>query len=136
MDEPATIVVSPNPRGKYLCIITVIVDGWSSTIRFPSRRKWVQDLFLKMIYKFGKLKSIVTPSLFKLDTTGNQFEPILWPPTITFDFPREKLRILSALTLVKAKHRKKLERLFEEDYEKFEEEVATIAVTEGLTFGG
>jgi len=107
-----------------------------ATIRFPSRRKWVQDLFLKMVYKFGRIKSITTPSLYKFDTAGNQFEPVLWPPTIAFDFPREKLRILSALTLVKAKHRKKLERLFEEDYEKFEEEVATIAVAEGLTFGG
>lgn len=120
MDDCVDIYVKPNTRGRYLCVFVIDFGDWTSEVRFTPKRRWIQDLSLQLIYKWGEVESVTAD------------RDVTYPPIIKFKYPRSKLKVLSALRYVKAKHRDKLLRLFKSDLKKFEEEVIVTGIAESI----
>jgi len=120
-NKDVEIVLTPNPRSKKLCIFTINLGNWQSTVKFPSNREWVHNLFLQLIYRFGRVKSISYHEKLRL-----------YPPNIHFYYPREKVNVLNALRFVKARDKEKLLKLFKSDIAKFEEEAVVLGIAGSL----
>lgn len=120
IEDQAHITVTSNLRSPHLCSFIVVVDGWQSVVKFSIRALWLQDLFLRFVYKYGKLVDVSYPKAS-------------WPPNIEYSFPKDKLAVLNALRNIKAKHKKRLlemESRFVID--KLEQEIIALGIAEGL----
>jgi len=126
MEETIIVMVTPNPMARRLCTFIINLDGgWISTVKFPSTRRWVHDLFLKVVFTFGRVEGI------------SYGEENPYPPNIIFRFPKERLKILNALRFIKARDKEKVTRLWEEqDIEKFENEVMVLGIAESIGKSG
>jgi len=116
----ARIVLLPNSKSPRKCSFFIDTGDLTVVVQIPQRREWVYELYLKIIYRFGKIESIAP--------AGEK----LYPPKISVMLPKDKIKVLNALRFVKSKYRAKLERLFEENYESFEKEVITLGISEVL----
>ncbi|MEM2613253.1 MAG: hypothetical protein QXO15_03380 [Nitrososphaerota archaeon] len=83
-------------------------------------RKWIEELILMTIYRYGTVTNISTR------------EKRLYPPILTFSVPKDKAVVISALKYMKRKDRDKLLRLYREDFDMFAKEVTAIAVARVL----
>jgi hypothetical protein len=119
--QDVEIILEVDSRSRRICIFTINLGIWNTRIKFSDDRLWIQELYLKLIYKYGKLRNI----------SVNEDED-LFPPRIHFSYPRDRVSVLNALKHAKARHKDRLLKLFERDEQAFEDEAVAIGVSEAF----
>lgn len=102
-DDVLILILSERNRPVFY----ILFEEWDAVIRFREDKRWLEDIFLHLVYKYAN---------YKMDIPVIKIKPVdgkMYPPHIRLSLKKDKLQILNSFRYIRANSKKKIKELYD-----------------------